>query len=85
MKPVLLLLASALISAVAAAESETLPAPTADHVGFPKNYQSDFQTLRTVNREKEGKVVTIYGNAAAASVTNSAQLPYPYGSIIVME
>jgi hypothetical protein len=38
-----------------------------------------------VRHEKEGEVVTVYGNAAAASVTNAAQLPYPYGSVIVME
>ena len=41
--------------------------------------------LRTVNKEKEQKVVTVYGNGPAASVTNAAQLPYPYGSILVME
>jgi len=44
-----------------------------------------FQVLRTVNKEKDSKIVTVYGNKAAASVTNAAQLPYPYGSIIVME
>src|SRR5262245_29742010 len=66
-------------------EKSPLPAPTVDRVGFPKGYREAFQVLRTVNKTNEQKVVTIYGNKAAASVTNSAQLPYPYGSIIVME
>jgi hypothetical protein len=41
--------------------------------------------LRTVTRAEKQQVVTVYGNARADSVTNAAQLPYPYGSIIVME
>lgn len=56
-----------------------------DRVGFPKGYAETFQVLRTVNKEKELKVVTVYGNGPAASVTKAAQLPYPYGSVIVME
>jgi hypothetical protein len=61
------------------------PAPTTDRVGFPKSYVEEFQILRTVNKTNEAKVVTVYGNKEAASVTNTAQLPYPYGSVIVME
>jgi hypothetical protein len=61
------------------------PAPTEDRVGFPRAYQKEFHILRTFNKEKEQKVVTVYGNTAAASITNAAQLPYPYGSIFVME
>ena len=41
--------------------------------------------LRTVNKEKENKVVTVYGNGPASTVTNASQLPYPNGSILVME
>jgi hypothetical protein len=61
------------------------PAPAADRVGFPKGYAERFTVLRTVNKPAEHKVVTVYGNAAAASVTNRTQLPYPYGSVLVME
>lgn len=70
-----------------AAESQKSPAPApmTDRVGFPKNYQEKFQVLRIVNKEKEQKIVTVYGNGPAASITNAAQLPYPYGSVIVME
>jgi len=67
-------------------ESKKTPtAPSEDRVGFPRGYQEKFQVLRVVNKEKERKVVTVYGNGPAASVTNALQLPYPYGSIIVME
>jgi hypothetical protein len=66
-------------------ETQKAPAPAIDRVEFPKGYAESFQVLRTVIKTNEQKVVTIYGNAAAASVTNAAQLPYPYGSVIVME
>lgn len=60
-------------------------APTADRVGFPTSYAEKFQVLRVVNKPEEHKVVTVYGNAPAASITNALQLPFPYGSVIVME
>jgi len=44
----------------------------------------DYEILRTVSAKRE-KVVTVYGNTQAASVTNLAQLPYPNGSMLVME
>ena len=68
-----------------AADSSTDPAPASDRVGFPKDYQAKYEVLRTFVRTKEMKIVTVYGNAQAASVTNAAQLPYPYGSVFVME
>lgn len=77
-----------LVASVVLADESTKspsPAPTMDRVEFPKGYVESFQVLRTVIKTNEHKVVTIYGNQAAASVTNAAQLPYPYGSIIVME
>lgn len=61
------------------------PAPTADRVGFPKDYAARFTILRTVPRDEGGKLVTVYGNAEAASVTNKSQMPYPNGSVLVME
>jgi hypothetical protein len=81
---------SALVVLLAAwflhAESETpASAPASDRVGFPKGYSQIFTVLRTVNKPTEHKVVTVYGNALAASVTNRVQLAYPYGSVLVME
>ncbi len=64
---------------------EPSPAPAEDNVGFPKDYAKSFSVLRTVIRDDGAKLVTIYGNKPAASVTNTVQLPYPYGSVIVME
>ena len=85
MKLPLLLLTAGLASFVLAEESKDAPAPATDRVIFPAGYQQSFQVLRTVKHEKEGKLVTVYGNDAAASVTKATQLPYPYGSVIVME
>lgn len=84
MKNLLLISAGVLALSAAAAETNS-PAPAEDRVGFPKDYAKTYEILRTVSREEGKKVVTVYGNRPAASVTNRAQLPYPNGSVLVME
>lgn len=66
---------------------EMASAPQVDRVGFPKDYRSKFKVLGIPVRTNTSpaQVMTAYGNDVAASVTNAAQLPYPNGSIIVME
>jgi hypothetical protein len=81
MKICLSLLAA--LTALAADTPET--AVSQDRVGFPKDYATKFSILRTTIREDGAKIVTVYGNPQAATITNKTQLPYPYGSIIVME
>lgn len=61
------------------------PAPATDRVGFPEAYQEKFKVLRSVNRTEKQQVVTVYGNDLAASITRTNDLPYPNGSVIVME
>src|SRR5262245_4054016 len=87
MKHATILFLSLLVAFARAADLKEVssPAPLTDRVGFPEGYIQSFHVLRVVNKSDEKKVVTIYGNKPAASVTNSAQLPYPYGSVIVME
>jgi hypothetical protein len=87
MKCSAVMLASFLISCAYGGAPESAPqsAPAVDRVGFPTNYAKQFQVLRIVNKPGEHKVVSVYGNAQAASVSNALQLPYLYGSIIVME
>jgi Cytochrome P460 len=65
--------------------AEDPPAPDVDRVGFPKDYREKFTVLRRVNRAEKQQVVTVYGNDPAASVKHADDLPYPFGSIIVME
>ena len=67
------------------ARAADTPDPAVDRVGFPKEYQAEFQVLRSFVRTNEQKIVTIYGNALAAALTNAVQLPYSRGSVIVME
>jgi len=74
-----------LYTTLLSAEPEKTPMPTGDRVGFPEGYTNTFTILRTVVRDNGAKLVTVYGNAAAASVTNKSQLPYPNGSVLVME
>lgn len=74
------------LSLVTATAAETNgPAPATDRVGFPTNYAKSYEVLRTVPRDEGKKLVTVYGNRAAASMTNRTQLPYPNGSVLVME
>jgi hypothetical protein len=56
----------------------------ADRVGHPADYRS-YAVLRTANITSQSRLGTIYGNAKAASIHELAKLPYPNGSVIVME
>ncbi len=60
-------------------------AASTDRVGFPKDYQTRFKVIGVIVNEKELRVSTVYGNEQAATVTNREQLPFPEGSIILME
>jgi hypothetical protein len=71
--------------AIFAEQGTDSPAPSTDRVGFPEGYQDKFQILRTVNRAEKGQVVTIYGNDRVATIQRTNDLPYPNGSVIVME
>jgi len=81
----LYLLAGLLAAIVLAAESNDSPAPATDRVGLPKDYQRNFQVLRAFNKAEQQQVVTVFGNDRAASIKSISDVPYPYGSIIVME
>ena len=73
------------LAAGAFSTTEDPPAPEVDRVGFPKDYRKEFQVLRRVDRAEKQQVVTVYGNEKAASIERADELPYPYGSVIVME
>jgi hypothetical protein len=75
----------AALAATVLAAAEDPPAPDVDRVGFPRDYRETFTIFRRVNRQEKQQVVTVYGNRTAAVVERADQLPYPYGSIIVME
>lgn len=85
MKTILLLSLLGLSLVTTAGAATNSPAPTTDRVGFPKDYAKSYDVLRTVARDEGKKLVTVYGNRAAPSVTNRTQLPYPDGSILIME
>lgn len=84
-KTILLLVVSVASVFTGSSEEKLSSAPGQDRVGFPADYARTYDVLRVVNKPDEQKMVTVYGNRKAASITNSNQLPYPYGSIIVME
>ena len=78
-------LLDAIVRVYRARRTENLPTPKVDRVGFPKDYSKTFEVLRTVERPEKQQVVTVFGNERAASVRGVEDLPYPYGSVIVME
>jgi hypothetical protein len=80
-----LFLVGVLAGALLADEPPDPPAPTVDRVGFPKDYQDKFEVLRSVNRSEKQQLITVFGNTMAATIKRMDQLPYPYGSILVME
>jgi hypothetical protein len=60
-------------------------APTNDRVGFPRDYRTRFKVLGVIVKEQGLRVSTVYGNEQAAAVTSRENLPYPEGSIILVE
>jgi len=59
--------------------------PAKDRVGFPADYAVKFHSIRVANKTGQTLLGTIYANEKAASIKETADLPYPNGSIIVME
>ncbi len=78
-------LLNAIVRVYRSRNTEDPPAPKEDRVGFPKDYSKTFEVLRTIERPEKQQIVTVFGNERAASVRRSEDLPYPYGSVIVME
>ncbi|PYV40059.1 MAG: hypothetical protein DMG06_21390 [Acidobacteria bacterium] len=74
-----------LLAVVLLAQARNAPAPNGQRVAFPEGYQKKYQVLRMVDKPDKKQLVTVYGNDAAASIKSTGQLPYPYGSILVME
>src|SRR5262245_15909608 len=74
-----------LLAGLCVLRADDLSLASKDRVGFPKDYTTRFTILRTVPRDEGAKLVTVYGNTEAASITNKTQLPYPNGSVLVME
>ncbi|MGQ0661355.1 cytochrome P460 family protein [Sphingosinicella sp.] len=58
--------------------------PAEDRVGLPADYLATFTRLRTTPVDTT-QVLVVYANDRAASVTDRANLPYPYGSVFVAE
>jgi hypothetical protein len=72
------------LAGVVVITSQVQAADPADRVGFPAGYRT-YTVLRTANIAPQQRLGTIYGNAPAASIQDLATLPYPHGSVIVME
>lgn len=79
-----LVLLMAGIAAIAFHVQAAGPDDHPDRVGFPADYRS-YAILRSANITQQARLGTIYGNAKAASIDDVSKLPYPNGSVVVME
>jgi hypothetical protein len=77
--------AMCVIGAVLLGHTASSDLAATDRVGFPKDYQTRFKVLGVIIKEQALRVSTVYGNDKAAAVTSREQLPFPEGSIIVVE
>jgi len=73
-----------LLAGLATIAGQVQAADPADRVGFPAGY-TGYAVLRTANMTQRTLLGTIYGNTPAASIHDLARLPYPNGSVVVME
>lgn len=64
-------------------QTQQLPAPLVDRIGFPAGYQDTYKLLMTFDRPDTGQIRAIWGNDVAYSVQPGD--PYPYGSIFIFE
>jgi ketosteroid isomerase-like protein len=61
------------------------PAAQLDPVTFPANYREAFKLLAVTARDDGAEVMTTYANPIGAAISRTDQLPYPDGSMFVME
>ncbi len=66
-------------------QTQSLPAPTVDRVGFPTGYRNTYTLFYTFDNYQNRQIRAVWGNAAAASVTPGQVFNFPYGSIILFE
>jgi hypothetical protein len=77
-------LLTAVTIALAAAQAPPAAGPSVDRVGLP-DYGEGFTLLRRFHAAGRSRTGLVYANPAAASVRELGSLPYPYGSILVVE
>src|SRR5262245_18912805 len=65
--------------------TQSLPAPTVDHVGFPAGYRATYINLYTFDNYQNRQIRTVYANPVAASVPPGQVFNFPYGSIVLFE
>jgi plastocyanin len=70
---------------VEVAQTQSLPAPTVDRVGFPTGYRETFKLFYTFDNYQNRQIRKVWGNAIAASVKPGETFNFPYGSVILFE
>jgi plastocyanin len=67
------------------AQTQSLPAPLVDRVGFPSGYRNTFKLFYVFDNYQNRQIRAVYGNAVAASVAPGQTFNFPYGSILLFE
>jgi hypothetical protein len=66
-------------------QTQSLPAPTVDRVGFPTGYRDTYKLFYVFDNYQNRQIRAVYGNSIAASVTPAQTFNFPYGSILLFE
>ena len=66
-------------------QTQTLPAPLLDRVGFPAGYKDTYKLFYVFDNYQNRQIRAVYGNGIAASVDPAQPFNFPYGSIILFE
>lgn len=83
LSPLLLITLIALLAACQPVQPVEPVAATVDRVGFPENYQTEYEIFYEFDRPDNRTARVIYANDVAASVNGGDD--FPYGSVLVME
>jgi plastocyanin len=67
------------------AQTQSLPAPVVDRVGFPWGYRDTFELFYVFDNYQNRQIRAVYANSVAASVAPGQTFNFPYGSILLFE
>jgi plastocyanin len=66
-------------------QTQALPAPIVDRVGFPTGYRDTFKLFYVFDNYQNRQIRAVYGNNIAASVAPGQTFNFPYGSVFLFE
>jgi plastocyanin len=88
MKRVLLVVCALFVSATGillVGQAPALPGTSADRIGFPTNYQTNFKQMYAIDNNQNQQIRVIWANDMAQTVDPAQPWNFPYGSELLFE